>query len=61
MYRARGVSVVDGGTFEAIEADRAATFRAVLVVLASSLGGAIAATYSLEPRDGPRTHTVQDA
>jgi len=50
MYRALGVSVFDGGTFEAIEADRAATIQAVLVVLASSLAGAIAATYSLEPR-----------
>lgn len=50
MYRALGVSVFDGGTFESIEADRAATVQAVLVVLASSLAGAIAATYSLEPR-----------
>jgi hypothetical protein len=50
MYRALGVSVFDGGTFEAIESDRKATPQALLVVLASSLAGAIAATRSLEPR-----------
>jgi hypothetical protein len=50
IYRAMGVSVFDGGTFEVVEADRAATLQAVLVVLASSLAGAIAATSSLEPR-----------
>ena len=50
MYRVLGVSVFDGGTFEAIEADRSATRQAVLVVLASSLAGAIAASRSLEPR-----------
>jgi hypothetical protein len=44
MYRALGVSVFDGGTFETIEASRAATRQAVLVVLASSFAGAIAAT-----------------
>jgi hypothetical protein len=50
VYRALGVSVFDGGTFESVEADRKATLQAVLVVLASSLAGAIAATRSLEPR-----------
>ena len=50
MYRVLGASVFDGGTFEAIETDRKATLQAVLVVLASSLAGAIAATRSLEPR-----------
>jgi hypothetical protein len=50
MYRALGVSVFDGGTFESIEADRHATLQAVVVVLASSLAGAVAATPTLEPR-----------
>jgi hypothetical protein len=50
VYRALGVSVFDGGTFESIEADRKATLQSLLVVLASSLAGAIAATRSLEPR-----------
>ena len=50
IYRAVGVSVFDGGTFEAIESDRRATLQAVVVVLASSLAGAVAATGSLEPR-----------
>lgn len=52
MYRVMGVSVFDGGTFEAIEADRRATGQAVVVVLGSSLAGAVAATGSLEPRLG---------
>jgi Yip1 domain len=50
MYQVLGASVLDGGTFEGIEADRQATVPAVIVVLASSLAGAFAATSGLEPR-----------
>jgi|RhiMethySRZTD1v2_1073278.scaffolds.fasta_scaffold102366_3 hypothetical protein len=50
LYRAMGASVFDGGTFEVIEADRKATVQAVIVVLASSLAGAIGASVSLQPR-----------
>ena len=50
LYRAMGAAVFDGGTFEVIEADRKATIQAVIVVLASSLAGAIGATVSLQPR-----------
>ncbi|HUK36623.1 MAG TPA: YIP1 family protein [Vicinamibacterales bacterium] len=43
-HRLMGASVLDVDTYEEVEADRGATWQALLVVLASSLAGGIGAT-----------------
>ncbi len=43
-HRLMGASVLDVGTYEEVEADRAATGQALVVVLASSLAGGIGAS-----------------
>jgi len=50
MSRMIGASVLDVGTYEAVEADRSATIQALLVVLASSLAGGIGASGFLHDR-----------
>ena len=50
MSRMIGASVLDVGTYEAVEADRGATAQALVVVLASSLAGGIGASGFLHDR-----------
>jgi hypothetical protein len=50
MSRMLGASVLDVGTYEAVEADRGATVQALLVVLASSLAGGVGASGFLHNR-----------
>ena len=51
LYRLMGAAMLDAGTFEQVEADRRATWQAVVVVLLASL--AAGAGVRLQLRSGP--------